>query len=127
MVSLSPSVDPRDAAALRQDAEAVAAASADLAAQIGQIAALDQRFLTLLADTAHGPIRVTLATGQVMQALEARLATLDAAANALRGEALALERIGIAGATRQNPAEPDRLNGLRWESAELGRALGQGG
>lgn len=95
MVSLSPTVEARDAAALREDAEAVAAAAADLAAQIEQLAALDQRHLALTAATAEGPIRLTLPTAQVIQALGARLASIEAVAGTLRREALAVERCGL--------------------------------
>ena len=116
MVSLSPGVDARDAAALRETAEEVAAASADIAAQIEQLAALDQRHLTLLADTAHGPIRVTLATDQLVKALDARLAQLDTVANALRRDALAAEREGC----------PIARAMLRRDFGLLGEDLGRG-
>lgn len=100
MVSTSPELDTRPPDALREDAEAVAAAAADLAAQVEQIAALDQTFLHLVAATADGPLRVTLPTAAVASALGARLAILDTAAATLRRDALALEREGTAGRSR---------------------------
>jgi hypothetical protein len=119
MVSLSPTIEPRDAAALREDALAMEAAATDLAAQIAQINTLGERHITFAAETSAGPLRVTLPVAEVASALGARLTILDLAAKAVRERALEVDRFGVAGFG----AGPS----LRQEIASLGAFLGQGG
>lgn len=97
MVSTLRQVDPPDAEALREDAGAVEAAAADLHGQIERLAAHPEPYILLAAALEGGPLPLTLPRDVVVQALGARLRSLDAVASRFHADARALESLGTQG------------------------------